>query len=704
MVDNVKPDGEAYEAVEFVRLVADAESNNRQEGLEDLKFRYGDQWPVQNQQSRVLEDRPALTINETDAYCRQITNQMRQQRPRIKVHPIDSFADVKTAEVLGGLCRHVEVNSGADIAYDLMGDFAVTIGWGYTRITTDFIREDSFNQDIYINPVYNPFSVYFDPNSVMPDGRDAERVLITDNVAKKAFKKMYPGAKFEGQFSARSTGDTSPEWVTNEDIRIAEYFTVEKRPARLVRLTNGRAFMDVYEDEMPSPEVMQREGLTLVGERASYKRVVLWRKQTAFEILEKKEWPGRYIPVIPCYGVRVMIDGKMKKMGAVRFGRDPQLMINFWTTSITECVAQAPKAKWVAAVGSLDGFESMYSKANVQANPILYYNPDVDGKDVPPPQRIQPEGPPQAMMVALSNANQNLQRVMGIFDPEVNVGGPKSGRAIRAEQNQAQQSNYHFYDNLTVSIKFIGQQILDLAPTIWDTERVMRIIGADGKPKQVVLNQAAAGRVLNDVTTGIYDVEMETGPGYNTRREESVDVFTALMGTPVGEKIAQVADDLVVRMMDVYGADAIADRLAAANPLSQIDEESEVPPQAQMLIKSLQDQLQKAMQALQMAGLEKKFGIDKERVKGEFSTRVATIAATAKAHATETTAEAQVRSEQIEAEGWRHEVLMKALTSLSVAELNGLSELLAHHMENKLAREMVQQKTNESQAEVMEVS
>ena len=183
------------EAKKFLRQSADWDSNNRSEALEDLKFAAGDQWPVEIQNSRVLEARPCLTINKLDAYIRQITNQQRQQRPRIKVHGMNSQSDAKVAEILTGICRHIETQSDADNAYDTAFDFAVRMGWGYWRVETDYVREDSFDQEIYIKRIENPFMVYFDPNSNEPDGSDAEKCLITEVVSKEAFRKMYPNAE-----------------------------------------------------------------------------------------------------------------------------------------------------------------------------------------------------------------------------------------------------------------------------------------------------------------------------------------------------------------------------------------------------------------------------------------------------------------------------------------------------------------------------
>jgi hypothetical protein len=213
------------------------------------KFRFGDQWPTTIQNSRTLEERPCLTINETDAYLRKVVNQMREQRPRIKAHPVDDQADPKTAKVITGITRHVDENSDAANAYDLACEFAVTMGWGYWRLRTDYIREDSFFQDIYVDPVENPFAVYFDPNSTLPDGSDAEKALITDKMRKTAFLKQYPGAMMGG-FTQRATGDATADWVSKDDIRLAEYFKVDKKPRMLVALSNGDA---VYEDELPPP-------------------------------------------------------------------------------------------------------------------------------------------------------------------------------------------------------------------------------------------------------------------------------------------------------------------------------------------------------------------------------------------------------------------------------------------------------------------
>jgi len=607
-VADSQSDGRIEEAKQFLRLCNDSDSNNRAEALDDVRFAAGDQWPVDVQNSRVLEARPCLTINKVDAYIRQICNQQRQQRPRIKVHGMNNDSDAKVAEIITGITRHIENQSDADQAYDHAFEYCVKMGWGYWRVTTDYVRDDSFDQEIYIKRIENPFSVYFDPNSVEPDGSDAEKCLVTTVVSKAVFKKMYPNAEDTQGFSSRGTGDTESEWVTKEDIRIAEYFYTEREKAMIIQLSDGTTG---YSDEMPSKEALAAAGITVIDKRDTWRKKIKWCKLTAMQILEEGEWAGKFIPIVPVYGQEVRVDDKHKKFGLVRMAKDPQRMYNYWSTALTETVALAPKAKWLLAEGQDEGHENEWAMANIKAMPVLRYKQtDIEGRIAPAPTRLQPEPPPAGVMTALQGMNQDLQAVVGIFDPGQLPQGMQSGKSLQGQQAQADMTNFHYYDNLTRSIRHTGRIILDLIPKIYDRQRVMRIIGDDGKPEMVTINEQGqdeqgVSKVLNDVTVGEYDVVMETGPGYNSKRQEAVDSMMSLLGAD--PTLMQTAGDLIFRNMDFPGAEVIADRLAAANPMAQIDDKSPIPPQVQMQLAQSKQMIQQLQQQIQAEEMDKKY-------------------------------------------------------------------------------------------------
>ena len=380
---------------------------------------------------------------------------------------------------------------------------------------------------------------------------------------------------------------------------------------------------------------------------------------------------GKYIPVIPTYGQQLVIEGKRKKFGLVRMAKDPQRMYNFWVTSITESVALAPKAKWIMAEGQDEGHENEWAQANTKAMAYLRYKQtDTDGVPAPPPIRQAPEQPPAGIMAAAAGINADLMAVVGIFDPSQLPQGPISGKALQGQQMQVDMTNYHYYDNLTRSIAHTGRIILDLIPKIYDKERVMRIIGDDGKPKIVTINQQGkdengVDKVLNDVTVGEYDIVMETGPGYSTKRQEAVEsMMTALTANP--NLFGQIGD-LVFRNMDFPGAEIIADRLASINPLAQIDDQSKIPPQVQMQIKQMQDALQQMGQQNQQLQMYIKQRQDVEEVKQGHEDRRAMLNAQVKVNDQNT----------------------RSVTSQNKMEIDALMELILHHMDTaKLEREI----------------
>jgi len=666
------------EAKKFLKLANDADTNNRSEALEDLKFAAGDQWPVEIQNSRNLEARPCLTINKIDAYVRQVTNQQRQQRPRIKVHGMNSQSDAKVADILTGICRHIEVNSDADHAYDNAFNYAVRMGFGYWRVKTDYVREDSFDQEIYIEPIHNPFTVYFDPNSTLPDGSDAEKCLITQVVSKEIFRKMYPDADDGTGFSQRGTGDSNAEWVMKEDIRIAEYFYTERKPDKLCLLSNG---VKKFRSELPKQDELLAMGVVVIDERASFRKEIKQIKCTAIEVLEEGIWPSKYIPIVPTYGEEFVVDNKRKKYGLVRMAKDPQRMYNFWKTALTESVALAPKAKWLLAEGQDEGHENEWAMANIKAMPVLRYKQkDIEGVPAPVPTRIQPEAPPAGIIAAADGINADMQAVLGIFDPNQMATGNISGKALNGQQQQIDLTNFHYYDNLTRSIKHTAKIILDLVPKIYDQARVMRIIGDDGKPDLVDINKRQSDEqgvmtILNDVTVGEYDVVMDTGPGYNSKRIEAVNSMMPMLSAD--PNLMNVAGDLIFRNMDFPGADVIADRLAAANPLAQIDDKSPVPPQVQMQLAQSKKTIEELQQQLQGMQLMLKNRADVEQMKQEAETKRTLIKETNRAHQIELTDQKHHRDMVLRTDTQAHDTVIKTQTQM---ESEGMKADLAVYL------------------------
>jgi len=596
-------------------LAVDAEKSIRREALEDLKFRAGVQWPEDIRMQRDLEKRPCLTINRLPQFLRQVTNEIRQNRPAIQINPVDDDADVATAEVFQGVIRHIEVASDADVAYDTAAEHAATFGFGYFRVITDYVGQESFDQQVKIERIKNAFSVYFDPNCQRPDYSDARFCFVVEDVDAKDFREMFPESEMAGLQDFGGVGDKAPGWISDKSVRIAEYFHLEYESAKLVQLTDGTVMS--AEDVPPGGVVVRQRTVEIPRVR--------WAKINGAEVLEEREWPGRFIPIVPVLGDEIVMEGERMLYGLVRFARDPQRMYNYWATAETEMIALAPKAPFIGAAGQFEGYEQKWATANNRNYPYLEYKPtSLAGNPLPPPQRQQYEPPIQAISTARMQSAEDLKATTGIYDASLGArSNEQSGKAILARQREGDVANFHYADNLARAIKHLGRILLDLIPKIYDAPRVLRIIGKEDQERVVAINQPIVEKGVEriyDLSVGQYDVTVTVGPSYSTKRQEAVQSMMQL--SQAYPPLMQVAGDLMVKNMDWPGAHEISERLKKTLPpnLAEADDDGQqpLPPQVQQQMAQMAEQNQQLIQELDKLSdvvRTKKMEIDsKERI------------------------------------------------------------------------------------------
>ncbi len=593
------PDEQLYEeALELFKKAAEAEADNRKDALDDLRFaRLGEQWPEKIRQEREDEGRPVLTINRMPTFIRQVVNDSRQNKPSIKVHPVDDHADVKTAEIYNGLIRNIEVISNADIAYDTAIEAAVSCSFGYFRIVTDYAHDDTFDLDILIRRIANQFTVYGDPrNNNAGDGSDWEDAFVTEWMTQKAFKRRWPDVDV-ASWKEAATGDEAEHWLQGDDeVRVAEWWTRREVDRDIVQLSDGSVWPA---DELPERiDVFVSQGVYPVAERTTKSWQVTQHWIGGGQVLESVEWKGKYIPIVPVYGDEVNIEGKRHLLSLIRFGKDPQRMFNFWRTNATEMQALAPRAPFIGPAGSFDS-DPGWATVNTKSHAYLEYDVVENGA---PPQRQPFAGPAAGALQEAASAADDMKAAIGIYDASLGArSNETSGRAIMARQREGDVSTFHFIDNMTRAIRHAGRILVDLIPKIYDGPRVLRILGEDMQPTNVQVNQRIqqddGSALIYDLTNGKYDVTVRAGPSYTTKREEFSNQITQLV--QAFPQAAPLVMDMLAKAQDWPEADKIAARFRAMLPPQVLQAENgqqALPPQAQQMLAQLQQQLQQLQQ------------------------------------------------------------------------------------------------------------
>lgn len=602
------------------------EARARKLFLEDLKFANADsdngyQWPNDIRRNRDVDQRPCLTINKTRQHNLQIINDAKQNKPRAAVRPVGNGATYEASQVFEGIFRHIEYISNAGVAYDTATSFQVASGIGYWRIVTDYLGNDNFDQEIFIRRIKDPLTVYLDPDINEVDGSDARFGFIFDDMPLDEFRAAYPEYRDKGGAAALGNADG---WIDKEHIRIAEYYRREENTDQLISFTNPMtgqqallrrgqipdAIIDTVVD-MPS---------TKIREIKTWK--VKWFLIIGDEIAERRDWAGEYIPIVRVIGEETIINGELDRKGHTRAMRDPQRMYNYWSSSAVEHVALQSKTPFVAPAAAIENLETYWETANTVNHSVLPYNArDDDGNEIPMPQRAQPPVMAQAYIQGLTLAQQEMQMVSGQFDE--NFGkqtNATAGIAIQERQRKGENSTYHFIDNLGIAIRFTGKILLDLIPKIYDTPRVLRIIGEDGEESHIQLDPQAEVsyqkhkqkvdenvQAIFNPSVGRYDVESDIGPAYATRRQEAFNAISQILqGAPA---LVNLIGDLLFKAADFPMAGEIAERMERMVPPQA---KGEGPPPA---VVELEGQM-KHMQGL-LAQMAQELGEERLRLKAK---------------------------------------------------------------------------------------
>jgi len=572
---------------------------NREDAHKDLRFLAGDQWPQEIRRQRESDNRPVLTINRLPTFVNQVINEVRQNPPAIRTVPADGAATKELGDIFTGLIRQIEYRSGAQNVYATAAGHAVSCGIGHFRVTTDFIDDASFDQEILIKRIAKPLSVYWDPAAVMPDRSDAQWCIVTEMMPVDDFKAQYPDARRENfDVSQDATADSGLYWKSHDHVRIAEYW--KKVPAkRKLALFQDGSTLDVTDLTgeqkafLPDP----------VRERMVDSHRVVHYLMTGDEILEgPNDWSGKFIPIIPVLGAEVPLETKSVRYGLIRFARDPQQLYNYWRSAAAESIALAPKAPWLVTSDMIGKYKAQWDSHNTKNRPYLLYEPD-DKAPGGRPIREQPPQPPQALVQESAIASDDMKATTGIFDASLGASGNEtSGRAILARQREGDVGTFHFQDNLNVSLRHLGHILVDLIPRIYDTERQIRIIRPDDSQEFVPINQqmmtdSGEPILFNNLSQGRFDVRVRIGPSYTTQRIEAANQMLEFARAIPQSGPAIV--DLIAKNLDWAGADEIAERLKRTVPLEVRGPDDEADEQQQAAAQQAQ-QLQQTVQELQL--------------------------------------------------------------------------------------------------------
>lgn len=521
-----------------------------------------------------FEHYPRFELNKIARECDRIIGEYRQNRISVRFRPKDGQASEALAEKMNGKFRADYQETSGGEACDNAFDDAVTGGFGCWRMCADYEDEmDPSNEQrrISLLPVYDPATcVFFDQDSKQYDRSDATWAMEMFSMTPKAFEAEYPDS-IAASLSKDDSG-TQYDWSTPDAIYVGRYYEVRTEKVKISAwrnpITNATAIYD--EEQIKDIEDELKEGsFEMIGEREVKKRRVYCGLLSGAEWLEEpKRIPGEHIPLIPVYGRRAFVDNQERIEGHAAKAMDAQRLENLMVSMIADNATQAggdgiPIVDVDFIPGPLADHWAQRNKKRPAFLPMVSQK-DKQGAVVAQAQ-VSGYTPPTQMPPALAGLLQYtgtaIQQITGASQLE-NMPSNVATETVDSIFNRMDTQSYIYMDNMAKSMRRAGVVWLSMAREVYGSDTPMRIVNEDGTDDVALMNGAVVDRqtgeevALNDLSQGNYEVTVDVGQSFATRRDATVKSLLSMLALiPPGTPKHDLVSSMILDNMDGEGID-----------------------------------------------------------------------------------------------------------------------------------------------------
>lgn len=573
----------------------------------------GRQWTEAELKKAEEQSRPALTFNKVGALMRLILGYHRNNRVDIKYLPDD--AGIASEAVASGLTKLVkrisENNQEPYIDTEVFMDGLFT-GRGYYDHRLDFSNNLFGEMKITAR---DPHTVKLDPDGESYDINETctyvqeDRWVSIEEIeltyGRGAAAMVYP-LVFRSGYSGMPASVTEyvnavMPWRTfggrqsADQANFAEYWQNCYDPARKnIRIVDCQHKVKVWRrfivdldtgDMVPVPDDHDDERLKkmLLWAQAQHAKVgkpcplrvihrlsarLRWTTMVGDMLVYDKWSPYNSFTMTPFFPY--FRRGATK--GAVEDLFDSQDEINKRRSANIDIVTRTAHSGWKYHEKGLDP-EQQVKLENYGAAPGI--NIKWKGEPHMEPRKIEASAPPMAFERLELHGQDDLREISGINKDLLGMDDTvKSGRAIEARQRQGVMAIQMYMDNMSRTKELGARKKLEIIQTKYTQKRVYLVIGEQGKPEPLALNdRLASGQIINDVTLGKYKVSIDETPLSASfaagQFEEAMEIIEK------GVVPKEIMTDIIIESSSLPHKDAIkkrAEMMQKAMGLPTIDE------------------------------------------------------------------------------------------------------------------------------------
>lgn len=526
--------------------------------------------------SEQFANKPMLEVNKIMLALIRIYNEYRNNR--ITVNFVSKNGDEydRLAETCNGLYRADEQDSSADEAYDNAFEEAAAGGFGAWRLRTEY-EDDEDDEDerqrICIEPIFDADScVFFDVDAKRQDKSDAKHCWVLTGMSRQAYIDEWDDDPTQWP---KEVGQVEFDWNAPDLVYVAEYYRVEEKreTIRIYQTIAGdeERYTDADFEADPELEAMLAAvGTVEVRTKRVKRRRVRKCIMSGGGILDDCGYiVGKYIPVIPVYGKRWFIDGIERFMGHVRLAKDSARLKNMQITQLAEISAKSSVQKPIMHPEEVAGHQVMWSEDNIRDYPYLLRNPVEDREGNPvygaPIQYTQPPAIPPAMAALLQLTETDMAEILGSGQQADKMVSNISGKAVEMIQQRLDMQTFIYMSNMAKAMRRCGEVWLSMAKDVYVEEgRKMKTVDNMEQVSSTILMQPVVGEggeveYENDISEAQFDVAVDVGPSFTSRRDATVRALTGMMQVTSDPQDIKVLSAAAMMNMEGEGLSDIRD-------------------------------------------------------------------------------------------------------------------------------------------------
>ena len=539
----------------------------------------GRQWSEADKARMRADNRPMLTLNKIRPKIALILGHQRAQRNQISFLPSTSGPSSQAvADVLNKLSKSLDQqNRASHLDAQLFADGLATAR-AYLDVRMTY--ENNVLGEIVERTEF-PFAVYPDPDGSTYDPKGWSHVFTSKWLSLSEVEYHF-GKSATEKVTRREPSIDGPIYSSLDD---DEEFFSPPRWFRLKSLTNsdedanwpyGMSILDHIDTNRKLVRTIEQQHIVLT------KRQFLIDPETGVKVLIPRHWDRNKVARVLAFaegrGENLTVHALPHKDVRWTVTAADQVLYDDWSPYQTFTIVpyfpyfrqgftRSRVEDWCDPQDEVNKRRSNYTEIVTKvANAALLYDKDSvppeteerleedlaapgaqiglsfrHGRQIFPPQYLQPPVPPQTFARLEGEAAQDMIEISGVTAAALGEDQKvQSGRALLAKQQATLVSFSNELDNLTYTKQLHGEKRLELIQGFYTAPRVFRAMGEESQMEETAINQRdAIGHIVNDVTYGKYMVKVEATPDSPTFNQAQLEEALELRekGVPVPDRV-----------------------------------------------------------------------------------------------------------------------------------------------------------------------